>query len=86
MLNKYDLSGGVPVASFTNRIVYQWVPGSDQATNAMLAVDDGPATFTDPTTGLTQNNPNSGTVYVAWASIDDARPPTRATSTRTASC
>jgi subtilisin-like proprotein convertase family protein len=71
-LSKFSFTGNAPTVVFRDRVVYQWVPASDQAVNPMLAVDDSPAVFTDPDTGATQNNPHSGNVYIAFATVDVA--------------
>jgi subtilisin-like proprotein convertase family protein len=70
VLSKFNLGGGTPVAVFTGQVVYQWLPTSDQALSPTLAVDDGVASYTDPTTGITRTNPHAGNVYVAWHSVD----------------
>ena len=52
--------------------VYKWNAGADSAWTPTMAVDDNPATFTDPNTAITLTDPNSGNIYVAWASQDIA--------------
>jgi subtilisin-like proprotein convertase family protein len=71
-LSKFNFSGGSPTEVFRDRVIYQWTPTGDQAVNPMLAVDEGPADFTDPQSGVAQDNPYSGNVYVAFATIDIA--------------
>ena len=39
-----------------------------------MTVDNNLATFTDPTTGDVQADPDSGNVYVSWTSVD-VKPP-----------
>lgn len=77
VLQKYAFTGDAPVAvrfhqstggSAAYNIVYQWLPGFDQAYEPTMAVDDNIASFTDPTTGDVQTDTSSGNVYVAWAS------------------
>lgn len=45
--------------------VYEW-DGNDNALDPTLTVDTNPATYSDPTTGATQNDLYSGNVYVAF--------------------
>src|SRR5438128_3597190 len=60
---KFDFSGGAPVQTITNKIIYEWL--HDPAFNPVLAVDTAPAMFQDPTTHITKTDPFSGTVYVS---------------------
>ena len=51
--------------------VYAWnrsatVPIVQAVRDATLAVDDNLPSFTDPQTGITQTDPGSGRLYIAW--------------------
>jgi large repetitive protein len=73
LLSKYNFSTGQPQSVISNKAVYEWV--ADQAINPMLTVDDSVPTFSDTDVNgvvQTQNDPNSGNVYVAWESSDVA--------------
>jgi subtilisin-like proprotein convertase family protein len=73
LLSKYDLSTGSATQLFSNHVVYEWA-GSDLANFPTMAVDDSVPTFSDvDANGVTrtQNDPNSGNVYIAWQSIDN---------------
>src|SRR5439155_1144883 len=39
---------------------------SDAAMNPTIVIDNNPASFTDPVTNITQVDPFSGAIYVAW--------------------
>jgi subtilisin-like proprotein convertase family protein len=74
-----DTSGAIRVARFTfsnflvNNFtpdvvstVYEWANGGSNALDPTIAIDTNPATFTDPQTHVTQNDPYSGNVYVSF--------------------
>src|SRR5262249_28238510 len=72
VLNTFDFSGNAPTSLVTDKAVYQWV-GIDGVTSPIMAVDDGTATFSDQNSinqTVSQDNPFSNNVYVAWSSID----------------
>ncbi len=60
-----------------NGIVYQWVSGSDAATDPTLAVD------ASPPSGTATPDPNANDVYIAWSSIDTEPANTRIRTTGT---
>src|SRR5438132_10362485 len=62
---KFNFSGAVPLQTLTNKVIYEWI--QDPALNPVLAIDTNPATFTDPTTGITKTDPYSGTLYVTYS-------------------
>ena len=73
LLSKYDFSTGAPQTVFTNQVIDKWT--GDQASSPTLAVDDSLPTFSDVDSNgvtITQNDPNSGNVYIAWQSTDVA--------------
>jgi len=70
---KFDFSGGAPVQTLTNHVIYEWL--QDPALNPVLTIDTNPASFTDPTTGVTKTDPYAGTVYVTWSTTFVAPPP-----------
>ena len=73
LLYKYNFSTGQPQLVINEKVVYEWV--ADQAINPMLTVDDSVPTFSDTDVNgvvQTQNDPNTGNVYVAWESSDVA--------------
>jgi hypothetical protein len=65
-LTRFSFSGGAPVPQPlpNGGIVYQWVAGSDAATDPVLAVDAA-----RPLAGTTPD-PHANNVYIAWSSID----------------
>ena len=64
-MQKFNFSGAVPVQTISNKVIYEWI--QDPALNPALAIDTNPATFTDPTTGITKTDPYSGTIYVSYS-------------------
>lgn len=65
---------GVPGAGNAN-VVAAWTGGAGYwERNPDMAVDDNLPSFTDPTTKLTQVDPSSGHVYIAWEGNDPAPP------------
>ncbi len=76
VLSEYNFAGAAPTP-VSQRIIYQWITGSDAATSPALAVDAGTypnetPTSTPPSTppaGVPQD-PYANNVYIAWASID----------------
>ncbi len=82
VLEKFDFTGSAPTGPAEN-VIYQWnqtvttpVDFSRQPAvmNFSLAVDSNLSTFTDPSTGASQSDPNSGSVYIAWTA--NTPPPT----------
>jgi subtilisin-like proprotein convertase family protein len=71
-LSKFSFAGASPSSVFGPKVVYGWVPGSDQLLSPMLAVDNNVASFTD-TFGngqsATQTDPFSGNVYIAYSTV-----------------
>jgi subtilisin-like proprotein convertase family protein len=61
---KFSFVGSSPVQTITNKVIYEWL--QDPAINPVLTIDTNPASFTDPTSGVTKTDPYAGTVYVAW--------------------
>ncbi|HEX3446680.1 MAG TPA: hypothetical protein VHS97_00395, partial [Isosphaeraceae bacterium] len=62
-LTQFNFSGATPVLTSAYN-VYQWVSGSDAATDAVLSVDTAnPGAPGAP-------DPHANNVYIAWASID----------------
>lgn len=87
-LQKFNFSGLAPAyVMLTNHIGVPFNPPKgtqvlaetggggtvDLALSPSLAVDTNPAAFRDPVSGVVQNDPGSGTVYVAWTSLDQHR-------------
>jgi subtilisin-like proprotein convertase family protein len=70
VINKYAFGSTTPTIG--NEVLDQWI-GTDPATSPMLAVDDNPARYTDPT-GAVVSDPNAGNVYVAWATAVTVNP------------
>jgi subtilisin-like proprotein convertase family protein len=82
VLQKYSFTGAAPTLTpqvyypgsdpvnpglQTENTLYEWAtPNSNSVMNPTVAVDGNAATYTDPTTGATQTDPQSGNVYVAW--------------------
>jgi subtilisin-like proprotein convertase family protein len=66
LLYKFHLEGGVLTQTIDNKILYEWV-NVDPAFSPTITVDNNPSTFQDPSTGVQQNDPFSGNVYVAWS-------------------
>ncbi len=64
-LTKFNFSGNTPSRVYSGT-VYQWVTGSDAATDPTLAAD------TAPPSGTSTPDPYTNNVYIAWASIDAA--------------
>ncbi len=86
VLNKFDFSGPTPIAIPTNpsgtgpTIIEQEVGTVlNRSLRYGLAVDTTLPVFTDPDTGVTLENPNSGNVYVALQTND--APPALLTDT-----
>jgi subtilisin-like proprotein convertase family protein len=79
VLNRFSTGVGFPVKTLDNNILYSWAGGANanQAVKPVLGVDSSVTSYQDPTTGAIQNNPASGNVYVAWATIDAAPPNTQ---------
>jgi subtilisin-like proprotein convertase family protein len=87
---KFDFSSATPVQINVNgpgappdNVVYQWNRSDPNVPNASLeqsfdnftlVVDSNAASFTDPTTGQVQTDPNAGNVYIA-ATLDSPPPP-----------
>ena len=80
---KYDFSSATPVPVSLNNVVYQWNRDDSNVADASLepsfdnftlSVDSNAASFTDPTTGAVQTDPNAGNVYIA-ATLDTPPPP-----------
>ena len=72
VLNSFSFAGGAHTALVQNKVIYEW-SGADSAYTPMMAVDDNVSMFSDVnSSGVTetQNDPNSGNVYVAWATND----------------
>ncbi len=65
-LTSFNFSGSSPSQNSlpNNGIIYQWVSGSDAATDPTLAVD------ASPPSGTTTPDPHANNVYIAWSSID----------------
>ena len=73
VLDKFNFSTNTANTVFTNHTVYAWGV-VDQAFEPTLAVDDNLRSFSDvDSNGVTrtQNDPNSGNVYVAFAMNSD---------------
>jgi len=73
LLTKYNFATGAATETFADKVVYEWTV--DPAFNPTLAVDNSLPSFTDTDVNggtHTQSDPNSGNVYVAWASQDTA--------------
>jgi subtilisin-like proprotein convertase family protein len=76
VLQKYNFSGqtiGAPQLTpqgqgLTFNVLYHWV--GDQAVTPTMVVDTNLPTFTDPQTGVQQVDPFSGTIYVAWSTVN----------------
>ncbi len=68
VLQKYNFGSAAPVQTISNSAIYQWAFGFDNVLKPVVAVDNNLPTFG------TQNDPHSGTVYVAWGT--DYKPPT----------
>jgi subtilisin-like proprotein convertase family protein len=75
VLQKYDFSTAAAAQTITDEVIYSWA-NTDQAVKPAMAVDNNLPTFTS--NGKTQSDPFSGTVYVAWGTVDvpPAPPPT----------
>jgi hypothetical protein len=78
-LNKFNLNSGLS-RTINNNPVFAWrsdaanPPGNRRAVKPALAVDANLPTFSDVNSlgnTVTQTDPGSGNVYVAWATIDD---------------
>jgi len=75
---KFDATGNILLGgpSSLASVVYSWnrtITTPDQSLQPawikpVIAVDSNPATFTDPVTFVTQNDPNSGNVYIGFIS------------------
>ena len=84
LVDKYDFSGaaptGVVIGSWNNKSVYSWDQAATNASlqptvlNFSVAFDGNASTFTDPSTGATQSDANSGAAYVAWT-LNSPPPP-----------
>ena len=84
LVDKYDFSGAAPtkivIGSWGNQSVYSWDQAATNASlqptvlNFSVAFDGDASTFTDPSTGATQSDPNSGAAYVAWT-LNSPPPP-----------
>jgi subtilisin-like proprotein convertase family protein len=69
IVTRFDISSGNAV-QLGSTTVYEWDPDYPFAAKELtMAVDDSLASFTDPDTGLTQNNPFAGNLYLAWSTI-----------------
>ena len=68
LLRKFTFSGNSATLSLS-KTIYEWV-GADGAFDPTIAVDQGVASFTDPTTGDVQTDAFAGNIYVAWVSND----------------
>jgi subtilisin-like proprotein convertase family protein len=73
VLQKYSFRGAVPTQVLRDKVVYAWT--QDAAIQPYLAVDATLPRYVDSGTGLTVTNPNSGNVYVAWATDDGVGSP-----------
>ena len=74
LLTKYNMSKTTPSQVYSNHIVVQWDPSSEDF-NPTMAVDQNLASFSDvDSNGVTrtQNDPNSGNVYVAYSTVTTA--------------
>ena len=81
LLNKFIFTGAAPTPDNTvrNEILQTW--DQDQILKPTLAVNSNAGfnpniggtdtSFVDPTTSVVQNDPTTGSVYVAWATIDN---------------
>ncbi len=61
--------GGFGGGTSDVNVLYQWLPtpAPEPAFNPTINVDSNPVTpYQDPVTGVTQSDPYSGNVYVAW--------------------
>jgi subtilisin-like proprotein convertase family protein len=65
VLQKYSFSGTSPTNTIMNSVAYEWV--KDPAFSPVLAVDNNVPSYTDPQSGVTQTDPYSGNVYIAWS-------------------
>lgn len=73
---KFDPAGNILLGGATSAAanIYSWnrtitTPDQSQQPSWIkpyIAVDSNPTTFTDPVTGQTQNDPNSGAVYIGF--------------------
>ncbi len=66
-LTEFNFSGGTyngQVGLSNNGYIYQWITGSDGATDPTLAVDQAPPS------GTAEPDPHANNVYIAWASTD----------------
>ncbi len=67
-MRKFNAAGGI----ISTQTLYQWnrtITGQEQQPARLkpfVTVNTNPATFTDPVTGQTQNDPGSGNVYVSY--------------------
>jgi subtilisin-like proprotein convertase family protein len=76
-LQRFSFTGNTPTSLGTTP-VYSWDMAdsaaksgtADEAVTPTLAVDTNVASFTDPTTGVTQTDPFSGNIYAVWAEVD----------------
>ncbi len=72
-LSKFNFSSNFPASVYQNNHVYGWIAGGEGATWPTLAVDSNLSTFTDvDANGVTrtQNDPNTGNIYVAYVKQD----------------
>jgi subtilisin-like proprotein convertase family protein len=72
VVSKFNFTGASP-SLIQNTVVYEWTGSTDAAINPVLAVDSNLASFQDTKddgTTVTQTDPFSGNVYVAWVSND----------------
>src|SRR5439155_7911291 len=71
VMEKFDFTSATPAQIMFDVPIYGWAGAgpnnSDAAMNPVVKVDNSPASFTDPVSNVTQIDPTSGNVYVAWS-------------------